>query len=123
MARNYQAEAIQKFPVTAAPPLKDNYTDNATYQWDSEEFQRQHAAVVSCQRVWIACQEAEDQHHQAKAERAAEQLKTQKAAEAAAACKHAWVANGKHPKILLPTCGDASSTGPERAGAKSVVVG
>ena len=75
MARNYQAEAVQKFPVTAAPPLKDNYTDNATYQWDSEEFQRQCAAIVAHQWAWIAHQEAEDQHRQAKAERAAEELK------------------------------------------------
>ena len=75
MARNYQVEAIQKYPVTAAPPLEDNYTDDATYQWDLEEFQRQCATVVAHQQAWIACQEAEDQCHQAEAERPAEELR------------------------------------------------
>ena len=85
MARNYQAEAIQKYPVTAAAPLEDNYTNEAAYQQDLEEFQRQHATVVAHQQVWIACQEAEDQCCQAEAERAAEELRVQKAAEVAAA--------------------------------------
>src|SRR5260370_23156531 len=92
MARNYQAEAIQKFPITAAPPFEDNYMDDAAYQWDSEEFQRQHAAIVAHCRAWIAHQEAEDQHPQAEAERAAEELKARKAAEVAAAQKRAEVA-------------------------------
>ena len=75
MARNYQAEAIQKFPITAAPPLEDNCMDDAAYQQDSKEFQRQRAAIVAHCRVWIAHQEVEDQCHQAEAERAAEELR------------------------------------------------
>ena len=75
MARNYQVEAIQKFPITAAPPLEDNYTNDAAYQWGSEEFQRQHAAIVAHQWAWIAHQEAEDQCCQAKAELATEELR------------------------------------------------
>ena len=47
MARNYQVEAVQKYPITTVAPLEDNYTDEAAYQQDLKEFQRQHAAVVA----------------------------------------------------------------------------
>src|SRR5260370_40668766 len=78
MARNYQVEAVQKFPITAAPPLKDNYTDDAAYQWDSKEFQRQCTAVVACQWEWVGHQEAGGKCHQAGGERATVEVKAKK---------------------------------------------
>ena len=48
MARNYLAEAVKKYPITATPPLEDNYTNGAAYQQDLEEFQSHCDAIVAC---------------------------------------------------------------------------
>ena len=111
MARNYLVKAIQKYPITATPPLEDNYTNGATYQWDLKEFQRHCDAIVAWQWAWIAHQEAEYQHCQAKADRATEELRAWKAEEVAAMKQHAEVAKGKWPEVMIPSCGEGSSMG------------